>query len=85
MSDIIVKLMILWSKSKLQYAKITKETKTMMPYNKNNNTVRNKPKKLNVPYVKSHEPSMNTTTMYANKKWPSDESSKKKQHALRSA
>ena len=45
------KLMSLRSKSKLQYAKIDKNNKMVMPFDKRNNIMRNKPLKPNVLYV----------------------------------
>ena len=45
------KLMNLRSKSKLQYAKINKNIKMAMPFDKSNNAVRNKPLKPNVLYA----------------------------------
>ena len=55
------------------------------PFDKNDNTVMNKPLKLNMPYVNPHMPSMNATTMCVRKKRPFDERDKKKSHASRSA
>ena len=45
-------------------------TKTTTPYTKNNNVVRNKHLKLNVPSASQLATSPNTTAMYANKKKP---------------
>ena len=54
-NDYIAKLMILRSKSKLQYAKINKNIKMAMPLDKRNNVVRNKHLKPNVLYVNQQE------------------------------
>ena len=48
-NDYVAKLMILRSKSKLQYAK---NNKMVMPFDKRNNVVRNKTLKPNMLYMK---------------------------------
>jgi hypothetical protein len=63
-NDNVDKIMILWSKSKLQYAKINKNNKMVMPFDNNtkvamaldkrNNVVRNKTLKHNVLFEKLH-------------------------------
>ena len=61
-NDNVDKIMILWSKSKLQYAKIDKNNKMVMPFdnttkmamllNKRNNVMRNKTLKQNMLFAK---------------------------------
>ena len=83
MNDYDDKLMNLWSKSKLQYAKINKNIKMEMTLDKSNNVVRNKPLKPNVLYRKQLTPYKSATAKYVYKKRPSDRSDKKKPHVLR--
>ena len=60
-------------------------TKITTPYTKNDNVVRSKHLKLNVPYVKQLVPSTSATAGCVNKKRPFDESDKMKPHVLKSA
>ena len=69
-----------WTKSKLHHTN-NKTTKMVMPFDKSNNNVRNKPLKPNIFYMKQPKPSKHATE---NKKRSSHESGKKKPHASRS-
>jgi hypothetical protein len=59
------------TKTKLHNANV-KYTKTTTPYNKNDNVVRSKHLKLNVPYAWQLATSPNATTACAKKKKPHD-------------
>ena len=79
------RLMNLWSRSKLQYAKTNKNIKMEMTLDKSNTIVTNKPLKPNMLFATQYKPSMSTIAKYVYKKSTYDECDNKKSHALRSA
>jgi hypothetical protein len=72
------------NKVKLDHVNV-KYTKTTTTYYKNDNVVRSKQSKLNVPYVKQLATSQTATAVCANKKRPSAKSDKTKKLTSRSA
>ena len=73
-NDYVDEIMILWSKSKLHYDKINKNNKMVMPFDKSNNIVRNKPLKPNTLYA--HQPKLYVHAT-GNRTRPSAKSDKK--------